>query len=252
MRGNIRSSGPPAALAETDAGPKVHHAANVHTEHSPEARFANNPRRADTASSIPSKSSLEVRDSGPRDASAMQRTGSRPGADPGEAAGRVGGGIFISYRGEDSHSYGALLYLELSRCLGDDMVFLDSESIPAGADYPEYLLRTVQRSWVLLALIGPTWLAVADAQGRRRIDDPRDWIRRELTAASAAGVKVIPVLTDETNLPQEADLPVDISWLARCQYRRLRHREVKADLARLRTDLAIPAADIQTACRRSP
>ncbi|MGH3687093.1 MAG: hypothetical protein ACRDSM_19010 [Pseudonocardiaceae bacterium] len=38
--------------------------------------------------------------------------------------------VFINYRGEDSHSYGALLYTELVRQLGDDHVFLDAESSP--------------------------------------------------------------------------------------------------------------------------
>jgi len=39
--------------------------------------------------------------------------------------------VFINYRGEDSHSYGALLYTELTRQFGDELVFLDAESIPA-------------------------------------------------------------------------------------------------------------------------
>jgi hypothetical protein len=48
----------------------------------------------------------------------------------------VAGGVFVNYRGVDSRSYGALLYAELSRHFGADVVFLDSESIdlPAEAD----------------------------------------------------------------------------------------------------------------------
>jgi hypothetical protein len=44
----------------------------------------------------------------------------------------VPGGVFINYRGEDSRAYGALLYVELSRHFGRDLVFMDSESIQAG------------------------------------------------------------------------------------------------------------------------
>lgn len=33
--------------------------------------------------------------------------------------------VFINYRGEDSHSYGALLYTELARQFGEDRVFLE-------------------------------------------------------------------------------------------------------------------------------
>jgi hypothetical protein len=98
----------------------------------------------------------------------------------------VAGGVFINYRGVDSRSYGALLFTELSRHFGADLVFLDSESIPAGADFAEELLSRVRGCRVLLAVIGPRWLTSAGADGRR-IDDPADWVRRELADALAAG-----------------------------------------------------------------
>jgi hypothetical protein len=158
------------------------------------------------------------------------------------------GGVFINYRGDDSHSYGVLLYRELSRELPRDRIFLDSESIPAGADFTVELLDRVRRSRVLLAVIGPHWLTVRRAGGptggQRPIDDPNDWIRRELAEAFAAGVTVIPVLTDNATLPSEADLPADIAGLGRRQYRMLRHRDADADLARIRQDIAEAAPDL--------
>lgn len=54
--------------------------------------------------------------------------------------------VFINYRGADSHSYGALLYTELARHFGDDHVFLDAESIPAGADFVDELLTRSGRA----------------------------------------------------------------------------------------------------------
>src|SRR5262249_28546973 len=107
----------------------------------------------------------------------------------------VGGAVFINYRGTDSGSYGALLFAELSRHFGRELVFLDTESIPAGTDYVQELFARVRQARVVLALIGPRWLQTTDSEGRR-IDDPNDWIRRELVEAFAAGVRVIPVLTD--------------------------------------------------------
>src|SRR5262250_1929342 len=92
------------------------------------------------------------------------------------------GGVFINYRGKDSYSYGALLYAELSRRFGPDLVFLDAESIPAGADYVAQLLDRVRQARVVLAVIGPRWLETADGGGGRLIDDPADWVRRELGA----------------------------------------------------------------------
>ncbi|MGW5049768.1 toll/interleukin-1 receptor domain-containing protein [Actinokineospora sp. NPDC004072] len=141
--------------------------------------------------------------------------------------------VFINYRGTDSHSYGALLYHHLVGRFGEDLVFLDCQSIPAGADFVVELLGRVRSARVLLAVIGPQWLTATDpATGRRRIDNPHDWIRRELREAFAAGVTVIPVLTEQIAIPAEGDLPGDIAMVSRCQYRRLRHHDSTADLAR--------------------
>jgi hypothetical protein len=98
-------------------------------------------------------------------------------------------GVFINYRGEDSSSNGAWLYTELTHRLGEEHIFLDAECIPAGADFAEELLRRVRSARILLAVIGPRWLTATDPTGRRRIDDPADWIRRELAEAFAAGVR---------------------------------------------------------------
>jgi tetratricopeptide (TPR) repeat protein len=145
--------------------------------------------------------------------------------------------VFINYRSEDSASNGAWLYTELAHCFGDEHVFLDAESIPAGADFVEELLRRVRSARILLAVIGPHWLTATDPTGRRRIDDPADWIRREVAEAFTAGIRVIPVLTDQAELPRESELPADIAALSRSQYRHLRRREPTSDLARIVTDL---------------
>jgi hypothetical protein len=145
--------------------------------------------------------------------------------------------VFINYRGADTHSYAALLYTELTSHFGDEQVFLDCESIPAGADFVQELLGQVRSARVLLAVIGPRWLTTTDPTGRRRIDHSDDWIRRELAEAFAAGVRVIPVLTDQAEMPTVAELPADIAGLSRCQYRRLRHHDPTADLARIVADL---------------
>jgi hypothetical protein len=175
--------------------------------------------------------------------------------------------VFINYRGEDSNSYGALLYTDLIRRFGEDLVFLDCESIPAGADFVTTLLERVRTARVVLAVIGPRWListphrtdlhgpADADRAGdpvqQRRIDDPADWIRRELAVAFASGVRVIPVLTDHATLPTAAELPADIAALSHCQARPLRRREPVNDLARIAADLIGVDPDLAAAARKA-
>jgi len=140
-------------------------------------------------------------------------------------------GVFINYRGEDSDTAAVLIDRELAARFGSDQVFLDSRSIPVGADFVEDLLGRLRTCSVLLAVIGPRWLTLTDAAGQRRIDDPRDWIRRELVEALSHGLRVIPVLTDGVAMPTEEDLPLDIAGLSRRQYVPLRRRYTSVDLA---------------------
>jgi hypothetical protein len=78
------------------------------------------------------------------------------------------------------------------------------------------------------------------------IDDPEDWIRRELAEALGAGVPVIPILADDATLPSPEELPADIAALGRCQYRRLRHRDVRSDVKRIVTDLIAADPELAT------
>jgi tetratricopeptide (TPR) repeat protein len=167
--------------------------------------------------------------------------------------------VFINYRGADSDTAAVLVDRELSARLGSDRVFLDSRSIPAGADFVEELLERLRACSVLVVVIGPRWLSLTDEAGRRRIDDPGDWIRREIAEALSRGLRVIPVLTGDAALPAAADLPADIAGLSRRQYVPLRHRYITGDLAFLveritgaDPELAMVAARRQSAAGRVP
>jgi hypothetical protein len=140
------------------------------------------------------------------------------------------GGVFINYRGEDSQTAAALIDRELTARFGKDNVFLDSRSIPAGADFVEELLGRLRTCSVVLVVIGPRWLTLTDAAGHRRINDQQDWIRQEIVAAFRLGLRVIPVLIDGGVLPAEAELPADIAALSRRQYVPLRGRYTRIDL----------------------
>jgi TIR domain len=128
-------------------------------------------------------------------------------------------GIFINYRGDDSQTAAVLIDQHLTARFGSDLVFLDCRSIPAGMDFVDELLRRVRTCSALLVVIGPHWLTLTNEVGRRRIDDPQDWLRREIVEALTHGLRVIPVLLDGVTLPAEEDLPADIAGLNR-QYQR--------------------------------
>ena len=112
-----------------------------------------------------------------------------------------GGGIFVSYRREESGHVAGQLADRLSDRFGAEQVFIDVKSIEPGVDFAEAIFRAIDACTVLVAVIGPGWLRTADERGGRRLDDPDDLVRLEIGAALARGVRVIPVLV-EGRLPR--------------------------------------------------
>jgi hypothetical protein len=73
---------------------------------------------------------------------------------------------------------------------------------------------------VLLALIGSQWVTITDEEGKRRLDDPNDFVRLEIEAALQRGVLVIPILVRGAKMPRLGTcLPASPSW---CTGTRLR------------------------------
>lgn len=143
------------------------------------------------------------------------------------------GGIYICYRRQETAPYARLLREELSRRLGADHVFMDVDSIEVGLDFTEAIQRAVDACQILLALVGPLWLTVTDAEGRRRLDDPDDIVRLEIEAALARDVRVIPVLVDNTPMPRRQELPESLAPLARRNALELSYNRYAYDVGRL-------------------
>ena len=93
------------------------------------------------------------------------------------------GGIFISYRRDDSGPYAGRLRDALTHHFGAEQVFRDIDSVDPGERFPRLIEQEVGSCDALLALIGPKWLAITDAAGRRRLDDPDDFVRLEIATA---------------------------------------------------------------------
>jgi len=146
--------------------------------------------------------------------------------------------VFINYRTGDEENVAALLAPALSNRFAPEVFFHASKSIRFGDDYTQALPTAVRRSVALLAVIGTRWLDVRDGGGRRKIDDPADWTRREILEAFHHNVRVIPVLVGSARRLKAEDLPPELTRLAFCEYARLRSRDVDADLDRLAVELA--------------
>src|SRR5690348_1375456 len=90
------------------------------------------------------------------------------------------GGIFISYRREETAAQAGRLYDRLSDRFGEDRVFMDVDSIAIGVDFTEAIREAVSKCDILLALIGRDWPAIADSKGTKRLDNPDDFVRVEI------------------------------------------------------------------------
>ena len=93
------------------------------------------------------------------------------------------------------------------------MLFMDIDTIQAGADFHVAIDDALSEVRIALILIGRSWLTLA-GPGGPRLFEPADLVRHEVAAALGKGLKVIPVLVDGAPMPCAADLPEDLAALA--------------------------------------
>jgi hypothetical protein len=156
------------------------------------------------------------------------------------------GRIFISYRREETAYAAGWLYDRLADRFGGGQVFKDVDSIQLGDDFVEVISTAVGSCDVLLALIGDEWLTITDADGRRRLDDPEDFVRVEIEAALTRNVRVIPILVDGARMPRAAELPASLARLVRRQALELSPARFDFDTGRLLKVLDRTLADVRT------
>ena len=122
--------------------------------------------------------------------------------------------IFISYRREDAEGEAGRLFDDLVETFGEDSVFMDVAAIEVGRDFRKAIDESVATCGVLLALIGRNWLDTKDASGKRRLDNPSDFVRLETASALKRDIPVIPVLVHGADMPRAEDLPDNLQELA--------------------------------------
>ncbi len=157
--------------------------------------------------------------------------------------------IFVSYRRDDAAGYARAVHDELVRCFGAERVFIDVDDINAGQAFSEVIQRSVGSSAVLLALIGKRWRGEREGAAPR-IFEAGDFVRQEVAAGLAKGLRVIPVLLDGVAMPDPAQLPPDLVALPGRNALVLDNTRFAADMAELVRE--VRGALAEAAPRRSP
>jgi pterin-4a-carbinolamine dehydratase len=120
-------------------------------------------------------------------------------------------------------------------------VFLDTSSLELGTEWPAAIRERLGQASDVIVLIGPDWLrAGSDEFGRRRIDFPDDWVRREIEEAFAQRKSVLPVLLHQAKMPPPEVLPTSIQRLSSLQALEIRGEYWEHDVKLLIKQLQLP------------
>jgi len=114
--------------------------------------------------------------------------------------------IFINYRNEDTAPHITFISKELEQRYGKENVFFDDTTIRVGEKWPDALQKGLENCSLLLAFIGAAWGDVryksGEDEGRFRLDDENDWVRREICEAIRLKKTIIVVRIDDVSLPK--------------------------------------------------
>ena len=147
-------------------------------------------------------------------ADGTEHTGAGDTADP---SGPAEFRIFLNYRREDSSGHAGRLYDSLRHGdgprFGKEQIFMDIDTLAPGANFRRVIEEAVGSCDVFVAIIGRQWLKVVDSNGRRRLDNARDFVRLEIEAAIARDIPVVPALVQGAEMPREEELPEEFQAL---------------------------------------
>jgi len=99
--------------------------------------------------------------------------------------------IFISYRRNDGAYVTGRIYDRLVTEFGESSVFKDIDNIPLGVDFREFIDKYIDLTYVLLLIIGNNWMGKSYASKKKRIDDPKDFLRLEVAEALNKRIHII-------------------------------------------------------------
>lgn len=152
--------------------------------------------------------------------------------------------IFLSYRRDDSAGFAGRLADALEAEFGAGSVFRDVDDIRPGEDFMQAIQSHLNEVGAVLVMIGPLWLK-AGADGRRRLDDPEDFVLLEIQVALGSDKPLIPLLVGGAKMPAADELPPSLAALVRRQAVVLSDGSWRGDVTQLITSLRVllPAVD---------
>ena len=127
--------------------------------------------------------------------------------------------LFISYRRDDTRALVEALDDRLRQDLGTNSVFRDVQNLIAGERFEARIMQEIERSDAVLVVIGPSWAgSTGDGSRPSRLDDPDDFVRREVRAALDQRSRSIPmpVLVDGASFPPS--LPPELEAIKEHHY----------------------------------
>lgn len=139
--------------------------------------------------------------------------------------------IFINYRRSDTSANAGRVCDRLRQRFGVNAVFMDVARIEPGEQFRQVIEENIRSCRIFIVLIGPTWASAKDQDGIRRLDDPDDLLRKEISLAlTLDNVRVIPVLVGGATCPESSDLPEPLVSLSDRQSVEIRDQRFDADI----------------------
>lgn len=118
-------------------------------------------------------------------------------------------------------------------------VFQDCDAIKPGDDWAKAIDEHLKRAEALVVVLTAGWHKVQDeTSGRRRIDDPVDWVRNEIRFALQRRIRIFSILLDGAELPNRDWLPSDIGGFVDAQAHPVRIEHLENDLRPLTEAIA--------------
>ena len=147
--------------------------------------------------------------------------------------------IFINYRRDDSAGFAGRLADSLGAWFGPERIFRDVSGIDYGEDFEQAIDSKLEESGAVVVVIGERWVSAAGAGGERRLDDPHDYVGREISVALENGVAVVPVLIGNASMPRPEELPEPLKALAKRNAITVSDERWRFDVERLAKVLSI-------------